>query len=213
MDLTQANATLTAIGEQSSTRDVATALAVILGLDALPEHVVWRILHTYARRSVLGSQFAGFGMGKARSSAPENWYATVGCILRDCPGRRAVDRREPLRRGTMSAVEQALWRKTTADQLQNERIPELERQVGQGYAPARIQLGLERISLARVLSGSTEEIRDHGHTIRLTITDSLADLRRSPQFAAGMRYLCKAFWRCAREDPSFLRYVYLNKEP
>lgn len=212
MDLATANRTLTAIGEQPSARDVATALAIVLGLDTLPEHVVWRVLHTYARRSVLGSQFAGFGTGKSVSSAPENWYATVGCVLRDCPGRRAVDRREPLGRGTTSAVEQVLWRKTTADRLQSETIPDLERQAGQGCGWARRELELTRLQLARVISGSIEEVRDHGRAIRLTMTDSLADLQGSPEFLAGMRYLCKAFWRCARKDRSFLRYVYLDQE-
>jgi hypothetical protein len=213
MDLAQADRILKTIGDDPTTREVADAIAVVLGTgDAVPEGVVWRVLHTYAQRSVLGSQFAGFGTGKAISSAPENWYATVGCVLRDCPGKRAVDRRDPLKGATMSAVEQALWRKTTAERLQAETIPVLEREAGQGDADARVELEEKRVQLARVLNGSAEEIRDHGRTIRLTMMDSLADLQASPEFLAGMRYLCKAFWRCARKDRSFLRYVYLDSE-
>ncbi len=212
MDLTQANRVLTDIGERPSTADVATSIGIVLGMDALPEGVVWRILHTYANRSVIGSQLSGFGTGKVLPTAPGAWYATVGCVLRDCPGKRTVDRRDPPKSARISAVEQALWRKTTAEQLQAETIPRLERQAGQGCAEARAELDQVRVQLARVLHGSVEEIREPGRTIRTTMMDSLGELQACPEYQAGMRYLCKAFWRCAHKDRSFLRYVYLDAD-
>jgi hypothetical protein len=213
MDLTQANEALTKIGDAPSARAVADALAVVMKLgDALPERVVWRILHTYAARSVIGSQLSQFGEPTVRASAPWAWYATVACVLRDCPGKRAADRREATKATDMPAVEQVLWREVAADDLQEVTVPDLERAVAQGCAEAGVELERERLRLARIVSGSTEVIQDRTHTVRLTMVDSLADLRGSRDFAAGMRYLCKAFWRCARSDRSFLKYLYLDEE-
>lgn len=75
---------------------VAEALAVALDCDHVQDVVVWQVLRRYAMRSVLGSQISGFGVGRSVSSAPENWYATVGCLLQRAPldARRVVDRRE-----------------------------------------------------------------------------------------------------------------------
>ena len=211
--MAQANNTITAIGDAPSARAVADALAVILELgDALPERVVWRILHTYAARSVIGSQLAGFGAGKSMPSAPWAWYGTVACVLRDCPGRRATDRRQPTKATDMPAVEQVLWRELEADRLQEVTIPDLERAVAQGCAAAGTELVRERLRLARVVHGSVELIHDNSHSVRLTMVDSLADLRKSRAYADGMRYLCRAFWRCSRRDRSFLRYVYLDED-
>jgi hypothetical protein len=112
----------------------------------------------------------------------------------------------------MPAVEQVLWREVAADDLQEVTVPDLERAVAQGCAEAGVELERERLRLARIVSGSTEVIQDRTHTVRLTMVDSLADLRGSRDFAAGMRYLCKAFWRCARSDRSFLKYLYLDEE-
>ncbi len=213
MDLAMANQTLTSIGDAPSARAVANALAVILELgDTLPERVVWRILHTYAARSVIGSQLSGFGDGKAMASAPWAWYGSVACVLRDCPGRRAADRRQSSKATDMPAVEQVLWREIEADQLQEVTIPDLERAAAQGCAEAGVELDRARLRLARIVHGSTEVIQDRSHAVRLTMVDSLADLRASRDYAEGMRYLCKAFWRCAHTDRSFLRYVYLDED-
>ena len=212
MDLAMANQTLTSIGDAPSARAVADALAVILELgDTLPERVVWRILHTYAARSVIGSQLSQFGEPTVRASAPWAWYATVACILRDCPGRRSADRREATKATDMPVVEQVLWREVAADELQEVTIPEFERAAAQGCAEAGVELERARLRLARIVHGSTEVIQDRSHTVRLTMVDSLADLRASRDYAVGMRYLCKAFWRCARPDRTFLRYLYLDE--
>ncbi len=213
MNLAQANDTITAIGDAPSGRAVADALAVILELgDALPERIVWRILHTYAARSVIGSQLSQFGEPTVRASAPWAWYATVACILRDCPGKRATDRREATKATDMSAVEQVLWREVAADELQESTIPDLERAAAKGCAEAGVELGRARLRLARIVHGSTEVIEDRTHTVRLTMVDSLDDLRKSRAYAVGMRHLCQAFWRCARPDRTFLRYLYLDED-